>query len=200
MKDNSLLFENPETQMRLYGVWGIRSGVFFDTEEDLTEYLKTNDIRHGLVCTIDFLGNFAGAKDVIKLNAQNGIEVLYTVFNEEHYGTFNYAKSIADKVFVWDDNYGSIRILYSSFRDRGIIFEDDVYTKVDEYYNRLMSNHEEKQKFDVMAVPCNRAFVVAEDKIEEFLNSKADPERRRKADEMLRKIKIKDETGRLKNN
>lgn len=37
---------------------------------------------------------------------------------------------------------------------------------------------DEKQKFDVLAVPCNRAFVVASDKVEEFMSVKLDPEKR----------------------
>lgn len=38
-----------------------------------------------------------------------------------------------------------------------------------------MENKEEKCMFNVLAKPVNQAFVVAPDKIEAFLNEKADP-------------------------
>ena len=46
-----------------------------------------------------------------------------------------------------------------------------------------------KQEFSVLAVPCKRAFVVAPDKTEEFLNVKTNPEIRRQQKEMYERIR-----------
>lgn len=46
-----------------------------------------------------------------------------------------------------------------------------------------------KQEFSVLAVPCERAFVVAPEKLEAFLNVKPDPEIRRQQEAMAEKLK-----------
>ena len=46
-----------------------------------------------------------------------------------------------------------------------------------------------EQKFDVLAVPCNRAFVVAKEKSEAFKNSKSNFEEIQEIEEMAKKIK-----------
>lgn len=55
----------------------------------------------------------------------------------------------------------------------------------------------QKQQFTVLAVPCDRAFVVSPDKTEAFLNVKPDPEIRRQQEEMAeifrRNILVEDE-------
>ena len=45
-------------------------------------------------------------------------------------------------------------------------------------------------KFNVLAVPCNVAFPVAHDKVDDFLNVKPDPEIRKQQKEMAEKFKI----------
>ena len=52
-------------------------------------------------------------------------------------------------------------------------------------------NKKEKQKFDVLAVPCDRTFVVSPDKTEAFLNVKPNPEIRRQQEEMVKRLNIK---------
>lgn len=51
-------------------------------------------------------------------------------------------------------------------------------------------NKKEKQKFDVLAVPCDRTFVVSPDKTEAFLNVKPNPEIRRQQEEMVKRLNI----------
>lgn len=50
---------------------------------------------------------------------------------------------------------------------------------------------DKKQNFEVMAVPYNRAFVVAPDKVEEFMSIKPDPEKRKEMEEMVSKLNIR---------
>jgi len=53
--------------------------------------------------------------------------------------------------------------------------------KIEKMFNFVMGN---KQTFDVMAVPCDRAFVVSSDKTEAFLSVKPNPEIRQQQKEM----------------
>lgn len=49
----------------------------------------------------------------------------------------------------------------------------------------------DKQRFTFLAVPGNRAFVVAPDKGEEFKNTKPDLEKRKEMEEMASKLNIR---------
>lgn len=209
-KNVNPLTEIPEPQMRLYGFSGAFKSAFFDTEEELLEYVKTHNTQFGSICVMEYLGHVAGRSDVIRLTYKSGKSVLYTSVDEDGYGKYNHERSIYRGEFIWEYNHGSIREMYSAFRDRGIVFEDDTYAKIDEYYrnimamceerqiftgNRRKSNDEsseptEKQKFDVLAVPCDRAFVVAPEKAEEFKNAKPNPEARQQMEEMAKKFKV----------
>ena len=49
-----------------------------------------------------------------------------------------------------------------------------------------LSLFDNDQQFDVLAVPCNRPFIVRSDKVEEFLNTKPDPNIRVQIEENAR--------------
>ena len=51
----------------------------------------------------------------------------------------------------------------------------------------------EKQNFEVLAVPGNRAFVVAHDKVEEFMNVKPDMEKRKEIEEMSARLNVRND-------
>lgn len=146
-KNINPLTEIPEPQMRLYGFWGAFKSAFFDTEQELIEYVKTHNTQFGSICIMEYLGNVAGRSDVIRLTYKSGKSVLYTSVNEDGYGIYNNERSIYRGEFVWEYNHGSIRKMYSAFRDRGIVFEDDTYAKIDEYYRKIMAMCEERGIF-----------------------------------------------------
>lgn len=50
--------------------------------------------------------------------------------------------------------------------------------------------NKDKNKFDVLAVSCDRAFVVDPEKVEDFKNSKPNPEVRQQIEEMAGKFKV----------
>ena len=149
-KNVNPLTEIPQSQMRLYGFSGIFRSEFFDTEKELIEYVKNNKTGYGSICVMDFLGNVAGCSDVIRLTYKSGKEVLYAAVNEDGYGIYNLERSFYKGEFVWEFNHGSIREMYSAFRDRGIVFENDVYEKIDEGYRQLMEMCEENKKGPIL--------------------------------------------------
>ena len=56
-------------------------------------------------------------------------------------------------------------------------------------HNSLKSLSEER-RFDVLAVPCDRAFVVSQEKSEEFKNVKPDPVVRQQIEEITEKFRV----------
>ena len=142
------LKEIPEPQMRLYGFSGAFKSAFFDTEEELIEYVKNHNTDFGNICIIEFLGNVAGQSDVIGEIYRSGRKVLYTAVDEDGYGIYNRERSRYRGEFVWEYNHGNIREMYSAFRDRGIIFEDDVYAKIDERNQKILKMCRENNLFN----------------------------------------------------
>lgn len=214
-KNVNPLTEMPSPKMRLYGFLGGFKKVFFDTEDKLLEYVKTHNISYGSIGVMDYLGKVAGCSDVIRLTYKSGESVLYTSVDEDGYGKYNPERSIYRGEFIWEYQHGNIREMYSAFRDRGIVFENDTYAKIDEYHRNLMDMCEERRiftgnerkissesqksnetpKFDVLAVPCNRTFVVSSRKAEEFKNVKLDSVVRKQIEEVTEKFNNLTEEG-----
>lgn len=138
------LTDMPEFKMRLYGF----QDTFFDTEDELIEYVKNHNSTVDNVCVIDFLGDVAGQSDVIRITSKSGKQILYTVVDEDGYGIYNQERSIYKGEYVWEYNYGSISKMYSAFRDRGIIFEDDVYSKIDKRNQKVLKMCRENNLFN----------------------------------------------------
>lgn len=211
------LTEMPSPKMRLYGFLGGFKKVFFDTEEELLKYVKTYNIPYVSIGVIDYLGKVAGCSDVIRLTYKSGESVLYTSVDEDGYGKYNPERSIYRGEFIWEYQHGNIREMYSAFRDRGIVFENDTYAKIDEYHKNLMAmcearqiftgngikiNNEipetkEIQKFEALAVPCDRAFAVSSEKAEAFKNVKLDSVIRKQIEEVTEKFNNLTEDGKV---
>lgn len=63
--------------------------------------------------------------------------MLYTAVDEDGYEILNENRTINCGEFIWEYNHGSIRELYKPFKDKGIIFENDVYGKIDERNKKI---------------------------------------------------------------
>ena len=133
-----------EPQMRLFRVYGN----FFDTKEELKSYCEKNKITLNDVVVIEYLRNIAGRSDVIRTINYEGRTMLYTAVDRDGYGMYNYQRSVYRGEFIWEFNYGSIREMYEPFRERGVIFEDDVYGKIDESDRKIMQYVRENHLFN----------------------------------------------------
>ncbi len=50
---------------------------------------------------------------------------------------------------IWEYNYGHIGEIYSAFRDRGIVFENDMYAKIDKRNQYILKMCKEQNLFNM---------------------------------------------------
>lgn len=148
-KNVNPLTEIPEPQMRLYGFSGVFNSAYFDTEKELIEWVKNHDTDFGDVCVIDYLGKVAGRSDVIRKTYKSGKSNLYVACDEDGYGIYNFERSTYRGEFVWEYNHGSLREIYSAFRDRGISFENDIYDEIDKRHQKVLELCRENNLFNM---------------------------------------------------
>lgn len=97
----------PESKMRLYACIGAFNCEFFDSVENLKEYVSVVGTEYGQICTLDYLGNVGEIPNVIKLTDVNGNYILL----EKERG---------------------LRQIYSAFRERGAFENEDENLKTTE--------------------------------------------------------------------
>lgn len=149
-KNDNPLTEIPEPQMRLYGFSGFFNSEFFNTEEELMEYVKTADTEFGNLCVIEYLGNVAGCSDVIRVSYKDRTPKLYTSVDEDGYGIYNDNRSIEKGEYVWEYNHGNISEMYSAFRVRGIVFEEDNYAEIESKNRKMYEMLDQNRKGPVL--------------------------------------------------
>ena len=125
----------PESQMRLYAFLKRYDAIPFDAEEDLTEYVRSSQEPFQNVCAVDYLGDFAGRTNVVKITYLDGRFTLCTATRSEtgvsiHHDVLNAQKSKTAGAPIWEvDNWG-LKTIYEAFRSKGVIpYENDPYTK-----------------------------------------------------------------------
>ena len=125
-KNVNPLKEIPDPKMRLYGFDGAFKNAYFDSKEELVEWLKTNKPKYGSACVLEYLGTVAGRSDVIRITCKGNKPMLYAACDEDGYGIYNEDRSYYRGEFVWEYNYG-------------IVFENDIYKKIDERNERILA-------------------------------------------------------------
>ena len=148
--DEDSLVDLPNAEMRLYGVYGF----YFVTLEKLVNFCQNNDISIDNVYVLDYIRNIAGRSDVIRKIDKDGRSVFYTAIDRDGYGVYNDEKSRRCGEFVWEFNYGSIEELYAPFREIGVVFEIDIYAKLNEEMKHVLKFCREKNLFNVRS--CDR--------------------------------------------
>ena len=148
-KNINPLTEIPKSQMKLYGFSNGFISNYFDTEEELENWMKNNDTSFGTKCIIEYIGNVAERSDVIKVTNERNKSKLYTAADEDGYGIYNNERSIYCGQFIWEYNHGSIKEMYTAFKERGIIFENDVYGKIDKRNQQILKYCKENNLFNM---------------------------------------------------
>lgn len=131
--DINPLPELPIPEMRLYFI----DDNYFESIDELLMYCRINKKSTKGLNIIDYYKNLAGRSDVIR-KSNSETSMLYTAVDEDGYGLYNNKRSIYRGEFIWEYNYGSIRELYKPFKEKGIVFENDVYRKIDERNQHIL--------------------------------------------------------------
>ena len=130
-----------QSQMKLYIVDYFN---VIDNEIDLINYLLNNKVNKKNIKIIEYLKHFANKNDVIKITDLNNNVNYCSAVNEEGYAIYNDKRSIYKGNFIWEYKLGDISDLFSEFRKRGIVFENDIYKKIDENNNYIMKRLERR--------------------------------------------------------
>lgn len=119
----------PSPEMRLFFV----DSNYFESIDELLEYCRINNKSTEKLNILDYYRQLAGRSDVIrKSNSDSDTLMLYTAVDEDGYGIYNNKRSIYRGKYTWEYNHGNIKKLYQPFRDKGIVFENDIYKKIEE--------------------------------------------------------------------
>ena len=121
--------------MRLYAYGNGLLDYFFDTEEQLIEFLnnRNTDVINSLAYIIDFMGGMASRKNVVRKTFMDGSSRFETGTETtdetlDAYAIYNESRSFYRGEFFWEANYGgNIRAIYDAFGKRGLVFENDIY-------------------------------------------------------------------------
>lgn len=130
------LKEIPKPKITLYGIDNLFIGKYFDTQEELEQYLLTEDAIKGRICTLEYLGSVAGKEDVIKKIYENE-SLLYVAVDEDGYGIYNEDRSTYTGKYIWEYNYGNLRNEYEALKKRGFLLKNDVYGRFDSFYEKV---------------------------------------------------------------
>lgn len=147
---------------------------------------------------IDFVkGKIISSKesDDLSYHGSPWYEQIYTVLGEdgkEYKATHRMAVINNTFIRTIEDHIGYIKLAMKEnlkkiddLKNKNNLLYDTMNELIN--YNR---EKEDKQNFEVLAVPCDRAFVVSPEKTEEFLNSKPNLEIRKQQEEMAKLFKV----------
>ena len=138
------LLEIPMPEMRLYFV----DENYFVSIDELLMYCRINKISTSELNIMDYYRNLAGKSDVIR-KSNSKTSMLYTVVDEEGYGLYNNERSIYRGEYIWEYKYGSIREMYEPFKEKGIVFDNDVYGKIDATHQHILKYCRENNLFNM---------------------------------------------------
>lgn len=138
------LLEIPMPEMRLYFV----DENYFESIDELLMYCRINKISTSELNIMDYYRSLAGQSDVIR-KSNSKTSMLYTVVDEDGYGLYNNERSIYRGEYIWEYKYGSIREMYKPFKEKGIVFDNDVYGKIDTYNQHILKYCRENNLFNI---------------------------------------------------
>ena len=130
-----------EPQMKLYIVDYFK---VLDNEIDLINYILSKKANKKYIRIIEYIKHFANKSDVIKITDLNNNVKYCCAVNEDGYVVYNDDRSIYTGSFIWEYELGDISDLYSEFRKRGIVFENDIYKKIDDRTNYMVKRLERR--------------------------------------------------------
>lgn len=136
--------ELPLPEMKLYFV----DEIYFESVDELLAYCRVNKISTKGLNVIEYYRSLADHFDVIR-KSNNETSMLYTVVDDDGYAIYNNRRSIYRGEFIWEYNHGSIRELYKPFKEKGIVFENDIYEEIDKRHRHILKYCRENNLFNM---------------------------------------------------
>lgn len=121
----------------LYVFLGEFSKKYFESEREWKDYCEKSHDPFPSICIIEYIGDFAGKDDVIKYRNFDGERYLAACDDVSYYDY--QANQDNHDIFNWQQLDGSIEWMYEAFRDKGIIFKNDVYARIREEDQKLIN-------------------------------------------------------------
>ena len=137
--------EEFESKMTLYVITTKNGSLYFNTKEQLDNYLKSKNITIGFRTKVEYMGNILNCIDVIKQTYEDGTYRYISVANEEGYLFYDFEQSKKEKQPIWMYLPGSLQDIYEAFKQNGIKLEDDTYEKINNNYHQKVKKHLKRQ-------------------------------------------------------
>lgn len=137
MKNNEL----KESSTRLYVFEGEFENQYFDTKEELLIYYNNShdSLEFVDISIVEYLGQIGDKNDVIRRIYPDETK-LYAICDETQFYVCDITSINNPNTsnLVWSIHEGSLDDIYSAFRNRGIVFKDDIYQRVFDESNALV--------------------------------------------------------------
>lgn len=106
------------------------NGEYFDTFEEMEEYAMVEGLDISRFYIVEYIRVYAGRSDVIREIDSSGSILHFKACDEDGYGIYNRERSNREGKFIWEFSEGSVEDMYEPFRERGIVFDQDVYGEI----------------------------------------------------------------------
>lgn len=117
----------------------------FDTKEDLIDFCKTNNIPlDSTLTSLDYIRFYKGKTDVVRMSNEFGIFKYITAYDEDGFLEFKAGiDSNNDGEWIYNSYDGQAdqklsKAIYDTFKQNGIVLENDVFGKVAQKYKRIV--------------------------------------------------------------
>lgn len=129
-----------DSKIRLYVFYNVIKNEYFDTEDELLKWLRSNNNLEGNSCIVEYLGELFGRSDVIRITYYNAPAKYVVATSEDSYDIFNEQRSYLQNEYIWEYNKGDLRDIYKELKNRGIVFQNNAFVeskkrKLDVYNN-----------------------------------------------------------------
>lgn len=115
---------------KIYGIKRFDSNelIFYDNFDDAKKYMQMFTKYIDDIFILEYLGEYANRKDVIRKTITNQLPIIVSAVDEEGYEIYNQINSKPEqKQFVWDYVPGNLKEEYNMLEKFGIEFEKNIY-------------------------------------------------------------------------
>ena len=115
---------------------------FFDTKQEILNYCMANGISTAdFIVALDYIRYFEGKTDVVRMVGEEGVIKFVASYDEDGYLEYE-SDQTNNSHWVYKNYNGyedqnSSKDIYASFKQRGIVLENDVFEKVAQKFKKI---------------------------------------------------------------